>query len=356
MNRINLTNIPNCCGIYKFTNIITGKIYIGSAINLRKRFVQHRSSLRLGTHHSIYFQNAYNKYGESNFVYNILEYVTDKTDLLLREQYYLDTILFAQDYINKKSNKFLELGYNLNPIAKNRFGSKQKTESIIKSIINNKRVHSVLQFDFNGNFIEEFISAGDAAKKLNIDRTGIWACCKGNQEYCNKYFFIYKKDLNIYKEYFESLKNNPYIPIIWNKNKHYKLNKNLSFIMFDRYGRYIGQYSNLYEISKVIHSSVSNISRCKNVKRLKNYYIFDINYNYNSIINELIHQYNFININNMDGNIIMYDVFNNIIRAFKSVKEASEITNINSNSIYNVLCKKRIQIKGFKFKYRDDIV
>ena len=58
----------------------------------------------------------------------------------------------------------------------------------------------------------------------------------------------------------------------------------------------------------------------------------------------------------MDGNIIMYDIFNNIIRTFKSVKEASEITNINSNSIYNVLCKKRIQIKGFKFKYRDDIV
>ena len=37
MNKINLTSIPNCCGIYKFTNIITGKVYIGSAINLRKR-------------------------------------------------------------------------------------------------------------------------------------------------------------------------------------------------------------------------------------------------------------------------------------------------------------------------------
>ena len=29
----------------------------------------------------------------------------------------MDTVLFARDYINKKSNKFLELGYNINPLA-----------------------------------------------------------------------------------------------------------------------------------------------------------------------------------------------------------------------------------------------
>lgn len=52
--------------------------------------------------------------------------------LLIREQYYLDTLLFAQEYINHKSNKFLELGYNINPITSNRIGSKQTIESIKK--------------------------------------------------------------------------------------------------------------------------------------------------------------------------------------------------------------------------------
>ena len=38
--------------------------------NLRKRFVQHRSDLRLNKYHSLHFQNAYNKYGENDFIYN----------------------------------------------------------------------------------------------------------------------------------------------------------------------------------------------------------------------------------------------------------------------------------------------
>jgi len=36
---IKLSEIPTTSGIYKFTNLTTSKIYIGSAKNLRKRFV-----------------------------------------------------------------------------------------------------------------------------------------------------------------------------------------------------------------------------------------------------------------------------------------------------------------------------
>ena len=54
----------------------------------------------------------------------------------------------------------------------------------------------------------------------------------------------------------------------------------------------------------------------------------------------------------------MYDIFGNKITSFSSVSEASELTNINENSIYNVLCNKRKQIQGYVFKYNknDDIV
>ena len=61
---------------------------------------------RAKCHHSVHFQNAYNKYGESSFVYDIIENVQDSSQLLIREQYYLDTLLFAQDYINKITNHF----------------------------------------------------------------------------------------------------------------------------------------------------------------------------------------------------------------------------------------------------------
>lgn len=124
MIRENINEIPITGGIYKFTSKTTNKIYIGSAKNLRKRFVQHKSNLKLNKHHSIHFQNAYNKYGEVDFIYEILENIDDVNELLIREQYYLDNLLFAQDYINKVNNKFLELGYNINPTSSNRLGSK----------------------------------------------------------------------------------------------------------------------------------------------------------------------------------------------------------------------------------------
>jgi predicted GIY-YIG superfamily endonuclease len=48
-------------GIYKIVNTKTGKIYIGSAQNIKCRFGNHLSELRRGVHHSIHLQNSYNK-------------------------------------------------------------------------------------------------------------------------------------------------------------------------------------------------------------------------------------------------------------------------------------------------------
>jgi group I intron endonuclease len=59
-------------GVYKIYNIITGGFYIGSTINFHKRFYDHRKDLRRQKHTNRHLQNAYNKYGEENFVFEIL--------------------------------------------------------------------------------------------------------------------------------------------------------------------------------------------------------------------------------------------------------------------------------------------
>lgn len=356
---VKVSEIPTTSGIYKFTNTENSKIYIGSAKNLRKRFTQHTTELRLNIHHSSHFQAAWNKYGEDKFTYEIIEFV-EVTDLLLeREQYYLDTLLFAQEYIRKESNKFLELGYNMNPIAANRLGSKQSKEAIKKTIENNPRILPVIHYDFSGNKLGEYLTTGDASKATGANRVNILMCCKHEVDYTHKGFFIYKHEEEIYKEYVKSLHENPFIIQPWNKGlKTGRMEKDECVILFDRYGRYIKKFTHQTDLSKFINTTSSNISKYKNIKVHKNYLFFDLNYDYEPIISKLRDKYWYIHeVNEIEHKkILVFDNFDNFIISFDSVEEASKLLELNSNSIYNVLCGKRNQLKGFKFKYFEDIV
>lgn len=64
----------NKSGIYAFVNKINGMFYIGSATIFRKRWDLHLNELRKNKHKNPYLQNVYNKYGEINFQFIILEY------------------------------------------------------------------------------------------------------------------------------------------------------------------------------------------------------------------------------------------------------------------------------------------
>jgi len=59
-------------GIYKIVNIVNGKILIGQTKNLNKRWNGHKSLLRRGKHENPHLQNAWDKYGEQNFKFEII--------------------------------------------------------------------------------------------------------------------------------------------------------------------------------------------------------------------------------------------------------------------------------------------
>ncbi len=75
-------------GIYKITNLIDGKIYIGQTVNYRKRKTSHFSKLKQGKHHNEHLQRAFDKYGENAFKIELLkECKIEELDEL--EQYYI---------------------------------------------------------------------------------------------------------------------------------------------------------------------------------------------------------------------------------------------------------------------------
>lgn len=66
-------------GIYKITNKLNGRIYIGSAKRFKERWQSHAYSLRNQKHNNRFLQADFNKCGEEAFVFEVLEVTDGKT-------------------------------------------------------------------------------------------------------------------------------------------------------------------------------------------------------------------------------------------------------------------------------------
>ena len=84
------------CGVYKITNSVNGKFYIGSSKDIGGRWRQHRSDLHKGKHHNIHLQRAWDKYGEGLFRFDIL-CECEEDELLPEEQELIDKFCNDKD-------------------------------------------------------------------------------------------------------------------------------------------------------------------------------------------------------------------------------------------------------------------
>lgn len=115
-------------GVYLIKNIINRKIYIGSSLNVNKRINKHFAELRRGKHYNILLQRTYNKYGESSFIYGLLEDNLSSNIIVNKEQYYLD---LYQPYNP-------DIGFNICEKAYTTLGYKHSEETKKKMSIDRK--------------------------------------------------------------------------------------------------------------------------------------------------------------------------------------------------------------------------
>jgi len=78
-------DIPDTSGVYQIRCKRNGKVYVGSAVNLRVRWEAHQRGLRKGLHHNSYLQRAWTCYGAMSFEFTVLEFV-EGAGLLEAEQ------------------------------------------------------------------------------------------------------------------------------------------------------------------------------------------------------------------------------------------------------------------------------
>jgi|688.fasta_scaffold116147_3 group I intron endonuclease len=99
-------------GVYQIKNIVTGKVYIGSSIEIETRWRKHRDLLNKNIHHSPYLQSSWNKHGEESFIFEVIEEIFDEKQLLTLEQKWIDI----------KSSFEREFGYNARKQANSPLG------------------------------------------------------------------------------------------------------------------------------------------------------------------------------------------------------------------------------------------
>lgn len=116
-------------GIYGFLCKTTGKLYIGSSINLSSRFCDHIK----GIQSNVKLQNAINKYNLHDFIFIVFEYC-EAENLITREQIYLDSL---QPEFNILKTAGSSLGFKHTEDSKTRMSKAQK--NIDRLGVNNPR-------------------------------------------------------------------------------------------------------------------------------------------------------------------------------------------------------------------------
>lgn len=235
-------------GIYRITNLLNNKVYIGSSIDVAFRLKTHQYRLNVQSHENSLLQRAWNKYGKTNFSFEMVEECP--FDIMYdREQFWLDTYskegnVYNFDLKIKKTDseiRRLNISKSLKGLmsgGKNpRYVhlSEDETKRIIKIYQDGASIHEkelygyghsvvlrvlkenkirvrrmaetrigkpgsrakrVYQYNMKGEFIKEWRCISEAAEALGITRNTIGDQCKGKRKSSRtNYLWKYAKQL-----------------------------------------------------------------------------------------------------------------------------------------------------------------
>lgn len=235
-------------GIYKITNIVNSKVYIGQSIDLWTRINEgHLQKLKKQKSHNKYLQRAWNKYGENNFIFEIIEYAEiDRLDEI------------ETNWINKCKSHIKEYGYNLIPQGGSNRGYVQSEETKMKisdanrgemnsfygkshteenkSLLSNLRSIPIVQLTTDGELIKEWKSRKVAAEFFGIAPNAIGTVLTGKTTTSRGFVWMYKKDYE----------QNGY-----NKEEHFNKDKGKKpVVQLDMSGNYIKEYISMNHARK----------------------------------------------------------------------------------------------------------
>jgi group I intron endonuclease len=91
-------------GVYKISNLLSGRYYIGYSTNINRRFTNHRRKLKQNCHDNIFLQRAYNLDGEDKFQYDIIHICDTEEEAKEIELQYLTDLTIRSMLYNLNYN------------------------------------------------------------------------------------------------------------------------------------------------------------------------------------------------------------------------------------------------------------
>ncbi|MDS7057079.1 NUMOD3 domain-containing DNA-binding protein [Klebsiella pneumoniae] len=202
--------------IYKATNLINGKIYIGqTTLELKERKRGHIYDASIRKYISV-FHRAIRKYGEDNFKWEVIDKASNSDELNQKETHWID---FFNTYLDNDNSN----GYNMTTgggnyqrseetkekmrnnhadmkgenhpfYGKNHSDKTKQKMSELRKDENNPKARSVVQLSIDGEFINEFKTIKEGALATDSDRANISKVCNGKYKQHNGFKWMYVED------------------------------------------------------------------------------------------------------------------------------------------------------------------
>lgn len=298
--------------IYKATNKINGKSYVGKTYNFKKRKNEHFYDIDNNTP----FHRALKKYGKENFEWEIIDRAENENEILEKEIYW---IKFLNTCIHsKKSN-----GYNITMGGEGGVSWNSKP---------------VVQYDVSGNYVNEYLSCAHASIETGIGRHNIGDCANGITKQSGGFQWRYKDEC-------KNLKITPY--------KRAPSHRRKKIVQLDLDGNLIRVFDSVIEASKETGTVRTGISSCltgKNSKSGGYQWIYHKDYDPGQDYKyKGLKRGNGIVQLNDDGKVINY--FRNCSEAARYLGEPTKV----HKQIHKVL-KSNQRCKGFYWKKYEDYI
>lgn len=334
-------------GVYKITNKVNGKFYVGSSNSVFSRWLNHASDIVNDTHPNKKLTGAINKYGLANFTFEILE-LHDVVGLNNREQYYLDSICKAEDYIKGVSNFFITNTYNIKPRVEGLVGLGMSEEAIIRAV-RTRGYERIYKVSRNGGIIATYELQSHAAIDNNMSRSTVGKSIKNGK--CPKgrdFYFVYESvyDVNFTPENYK----------VHNKGVAGKVTYPGNFkevYCYDIYNRFFKKFESNTSVAKFFDVDTSSTCRMIDNPKKKVLHRHGVHL-YNLYSSEQLFESTTIDdikSFKQDGSIKVYTLFHEFVGSFSKESIASFLS-CHLHSVSQAIIQNKI-LKGFYFIKED---